>query len=40
VGKNVLFTFLGPAGLIEGGSNQKITLIVDVDSITRVSDLK
>ena len=40
MGRSVVFTFIGPAGLIEGGSNQKITLIVDIDSIVKVSDLK
>lgn len=40
IGRSVVFTFTGPAGLIEGGSNQKITLVVDIDSITKVNDLK
>lgn len=35
-GKSVIFTFCGPQGLIEGGSNQKISLIVDVDSLSKV----
>lgn len=40
IGRSVVFTFTGPAGLIEGGSNQRITLVVDIDSITKVNDLK
>lgn len=36
IGRSVVFTFCGPAGLIEGGSNQKITLIVDIDSLSKV----
>lgn len=39
-GKSVVFTFCGPQGLIEGGSNQKINLIVDVESLSKVSDLR
>jgi hypothetical protein len=40
IGRSVVFTFCGPAGLIEGGSNQKITLIVDIDSLSKVQDLR
>lgn len=40
IGRSVVFTFCGPAGLIEGGSNQKISLVVDIDGITKVADLK
>jgi hypothetical protein len=39
-GRSVVFTFCGPAGLIEGGSNQKIALIVDTDSLAKVQDLR
>ena len=39
-GRSVVFTFCGPAGLIEGGSNQKIALIVDTESLTKVQDLR
>lgn len=39
-GRSVVFTFCGPKGLIEGGSNQKISLVVDTDNIQKVSDLK
>lgn len=34
--KQVTFTFVGPAGLIEGGSNQSIPLAVDVESLLNV----
>lgn len=37
--RSVIFTFCGPQGLIEGGSNQKVTLLVDTESVQKVSDL-
>lgn len=38
--KMVKFTFVGPAGLIEGGSNQSFTLPVDYSALQSVQQMK
>jgi hypothetical protein len=36
LGKLVTFTFVGPAGLIEGGSNQSFALTIDTEGLQSV----
>lgn len=38
--KQVIFTFVGPEGLIEGGDNQQFEMPVDFNQIDQVQDIK
>ena len=38
--KSVVFTFMGPEGLIEGGDNQQFEMPLDLSVIKTVSDIQ
>ena len=36
----VIFTFVGPEGLIEGGDNQQFEMPIDFSQVTQVEEIK
>ena len=38
--KNVLFTFTGPEGLIEGGDDQQYEMPIDFNAVSEVDQVK